>query len=199
MSRLAILATIALASLVALAAPKLKTDPPGLYFPAAVGDRWKVILVSPVVPEQENVQVVKAVETAGGVTTVTVENLRPDGEPGTTYVVEVSNQGVCITRIKEKQLDPPQWILKLPARPGTRWEAPMFDGNGTAVRTEYRTIAGEEEVETPAGKFKAVRVEVRRRADGDVYQTEWHAIGWGRVRIQTGKSAVVLKSFTHGK
>jgi hypothetical protein len=199
MSRLAILVTIALASPVALAAPKLKTDPPGLYFPAAVGDQWKVILVSPVVPEQENVQVVKAVETAGGVTTVTVENLRPDGEPGTTYLVEVSNQGVCITRSKGKQLDPPRWLLKLPAKPGFRWETPRFEPDRKDVRTEYRTIAGEEEVETPAGKFNAIRVDVRHRADGEVYQTEWHAVGWGHVRIQTGKSAIVLKSFTHGK
>lgn len=199
MSRLAALATTAVASLVTLGAPKPKTDPPGLYFPTAVGDQWKVILVSPVVPEQANVQVVKAVETAGGVTTVTVESLPSDGKPATTYVVEVSDRGVCVINRKEKQLDPPQWILKLPAKPGTRWEAPMLGREGKPVRTEYRTISGEEEVETPAGKFKAVRVEVRHQADGEPYETEWHAVGWGRVRIQTGKSAVVLKSFSHGK
>lgn len=199
MFRFTTVVATSLTSLVAVAAPRLKTDPPGLYFPATVGDKWKVILVSPIVPEQENVGTVKGVETAGGVTTVTIEDLSSAGRLS-TYVVEASDRGVCVVKREEKKLDPPEWILKLPPKPGTRWEAPMFEGKERRPgRTEYRTIMGEEEVETPAGKFKAIRVDVRHREDGDVYQTEWHAVGWGRVRIQMGKSAIVLKSFTHGK
>lgn len=199
MSRIVVLVTAALASLVAQAAPKPKTNPPALYFPTAVGDKWEVVLVGADAPKLENVQIVKAVETDGGAKTVTVENLRPEGEPGPTYVVEVSDRGVCVVKQKGKQLDPPQWLLKLPAKPGSHWEAPAFDRNGKVVRTEYRTVSGEEDVETPAGRFKAIRVDVRHQADGEPYQTEWHAVGWGRVRIQTGKSAVALKSFTPGK
>ena len=64
-----------------------------------------------------------------------------------------------------------------------------------------KVAAVDEEVEVPAGKFKAIRVE--RSTDQKHFETVWYAAGTGVVKWVrgTGESeiVVVLKSFTQGK
>jgi hypothetical protein len=66
------------------------------------------------------------------------------------------------------------------------------------------TSGGEEEVEVPAGKFQAVRVERQFEVAGQVYrQTNWVTPAVGTVKIQAqapdGSVTHVLKSYTPGK
>ena len=83
--------------------------------------------------------------------------------------------------------------LKLPAKAGEAWRVDALD---------LRYTTGEEEVvEVPAGRFKAVRVELRRVMDGDVvyHNTDWYAPGVGVVkaisRDREGDRVTVLKAF----
>jgi hypothetical protein len=79
-------------------------------------------------------------------------------------------------------------------------------GGHPASKVAYR-VAWEEEVEVPAGKFKAVRVEAVRAAGGrEVRYTTWYAPGVGVVKHVLGDEAdrdnsqvQALKAFTSGK
>jgi hypothetical protein len=62
----------------------------------------------------------------------------------------------------------------------------------------------EEEVEVPAGKFKALRVEAEQELGANVFKsTLWYAPGVGLVKSVTNTNGTervqVLKSFTPGK
>ena len=82
-------------------------------------------------------------------------------------------------------------------------ESPATPGNPSS-KFKY-TTGKEEEVEVPAGKFKAIRVEMENVINGAVFRTTyWHAPGAGMVKIvshdhKRGDRVQVLKSFTPGK
>ena len=88
--------------------------------------------------------------------------------------------------------------LRLPARPGDQWV--HSDGGVTYVFT----VAGAEEVEVPAGKFKAavrVEMEVRYERGASLRITYWYAPEVGLVKSEVGKDKkqILLKSFAKGK
>jgi hypothetical protein len=67
-----------------------------------------------------------------------------------------------------------------------------------------RTVAGEEVVEVPAGKFRALWVESKLESAAPTPTgTYWYAPGVGVVKsvlnTSTGVQTTVLKSFTSGK
>jgi len=74
------------------AAPR-PADPPKtpVYFPTTVGDRWVMAVAGPAGPRVTNVEEVVAVSEKGGVTTVTVARLNPDGR---VYGPGVGRRGV---------------------------------------------------------------------------------------------------------
>jgi hypothetical protein len=96
--------------------------------------------------------------------------------------------------------DPPKRLLKLPVREGETWEWADAAGRGRpSPKCKYTTVR-EEEVETPAGKFRAVRVEMDSETGGAVLRTTyWHTPGAGLVKIvsrdRKGDWVRVLKSF----
>jgi hypothetical protein len=183
----------------ALAAPRPKELPkPVLYYPTTVGEQWVLGLdledgttVAPVV-------VVSAAEK-GGVTTVAVANVNKDGTHTAGFTVEVSDKGVCVVANPRGKVDPPHWQVKLPAKAGTQWEVPVTGRDGKPG-VMVRTVAGEEEVATPAGTFRAVRVAVEYPA-GTPWVTEWWAPGRGKVKQSSPGAAypLVLKSVTPAK
>jgi hypothetical protein len=183
----------------ALAAPAPKEAPPILYYPVRVGDESVMAVVGDrgAVGGETSPWRVTESTTADGVTTVTVADVMPDGQLGHTHKLQVSGKGVCVVERSGKKVDPPVWSLKLPARPGDSWEVPQEQAKGKLIVLTKR-VAGEEEIETPAGKFRAIRVDVGG-APGAPYYSEWHAPGRGCVKIGTERSALALKSFTPGK
>ena len=50
-------------------------------------------------------------------------------------------------------------LEQLPAKPGTAWEWEGQPASGADPPKVQFKVVGEEEVEVPAGKFKAIRVE----------------------------------------
>jgi hypothetical protein len=134
------------------------------------------------------------------VTTVGIDYVDGGGDHLPAFTVQASAQGVCIVATApEGPLATPRWLLKLPARSGDKWEVPVADQKGKPA-IMVRTVRGEEEVSTPAGRFTAVRVEVEYPA-GTPWETEWWAPHRGSVKEVGvgGAQTLVLKVVTPGK
>ena len=100
----------------------------------------------------------------------------------------ISAEGVF--RIISGDLDKRAVVLKLPAKVGTEWQ----DAGQT-----YK-IAKEEEIETPAGKFKAIRID-SSTTGAPVMTQFWYALGIGLLKVSSPISddQTILKSFKPGK
>jgi len=178
---------------VAGAAPKPKAeDKPVPFVPTTPGDAWVVVSPKGVARSW----VVTEAERKDGALLVTTAEVGADGKPARTVTYEVTKVAVCRVAEDGKPLPAADCLLKLPPTPGAKWEQPMFAPDGTRqADTAVRTVVGEEEVETPAGKFKAVRVDTEYPA-GRPWSKVWYAPGRGVVMTDFGGSAFKLKSFT---
>ena len=175
-----------LATLVLLApVPK---DKGGFYFPTKVG----AICEYDCGEEKPHTRTVKRVEPAdhGGF----VITFKVDGHEDPQRV-QVTDKGLVMLAMSGKQLEPPPCILKLPAVPGEKWEAQMQG------MTFKHTTVGPEQVEVPAGKLDAIRVDMTHEVAGrQVKVSVWYALGIGPVKVAVdGRTALSLKKFTAGK
>jgi hypothetical protein len=179
------------------AAPKVadKTKAP-LYFPTVVGERWVLSITGGDKERVTNCEEVVGVAEKGGVTTVTVARLKPDGTRMDEYTVEASVEGVCVVAAGAKKYERPTWLIKNPTKPGSKWEYTASDGGGGKATYVY-TVVGEETVETPAGTFKAVRVDCASPTGAE--HSEWFAPGRGRIQQVSDGCTVQLTSVTNDK
>jgi hypothetical protein len=180
------------------AAPKKGDDKPVLYLPTTVGDKFEHETFADGRSEVLT-RWVTAVEQKGGVTTVSYGAEK--GGP-VLHRCSVSPAGVFTVSIGGEVYDPPLLELKLPARAGDSWEVAPPAKEGAAPRKYKYSTGAEEEVETPAGKFKARRVE-REDIHGDVAfpLSLWYAPGMGVVKavlhLESGdRTLAQLKSYT---
>lgn len=195
-------ALVAALAALAPAAPRPK-DPgaPPAYYATRVGDRL-------VYDDRGRVRTweVTAVEDKGGETVVSLS----EGSGDKRYQVEkvsVSAKGV-------RQLESfwfkveAHYHIKTPTRAGDTWDVhtdslPTYQGWAGTL-----TVGKEEEVETPAGKFRAVPVEAvgtpldrnsKPMGTSERY-TRWYTEGIGVVKMTYPDGQTrVLKSFTPGK
>jgi hypothetical protein len=182
---------IGLAPLAGPAAPRLKdSETPQAYFPTTVGSKWVYTTNG-----KEHVEVVTAVERKDGVTTVTVEYERAGGNRP-IQTIEVRPDGLYMTYEVGKAYETPVCMLKLPVKIGESWTVRTNRPDIGALRFD-REVIEETDVETPAGRFRAVRV--RGRTDignqGRVQSDYWYAPEVGLVKLDER----VLQSFTPGK
>ena len=182
-------------------APRLKEEAARTYFPMTVGDRW-VVEMRYATTSSEYTEAVTAVEKADGGTVVTVAR-GTEGQPDSLSQVKVTNEGLFRVSNLGTTYDPPYCILKFPVKPGQAWTSEVTSGG--AVRTTFKYKAVEEEdVEVPAGKFRAVRLEVDIDTRGQARKSViWYAPRVGIVKMdhQDGDSGYVrvLKKFEPGK
>ena len=183
-------------------APKPKgDDKPVLYLPTTVGDK-RVLESTWNEKSTETIEWVTAVEIKGGMTVVSFT--REEGGP-TMYQYGASADGMFRVSSRELVYEPPYRLLKLPPKEGETWEVESPATPGNPSRKFKYTSGKEEEVEVPAGRFKAVRVEMENGINGAVLRTTyWHAPGAGMVKIvshddRRGDRVQVLKSVTPGK
>lgn len=156
----------------ALAAPVPKEKGKELYLPVVEGT---IRVMESKIGERtvEITETVTKVEVKDGAYTVTMDQ----GAGGWSTAFEVSEKGITRPPLgggTERMPD-----LKLGGKPGDTWEY-MTAGFGGRTMTRKYTLGKVEEVEVPAGKFRAVRVDVE--ADlGEVTnnQTAWYAAGVG--------------------
>ena len=99
-------------------------------------------------------------------------------------------------------------MLKLPAKEGDSWSYESGGGDGPIAHKTTYTVGKEEEVEVPAGKFKAIRVDKELKYDigngpTTIKTSSWYATKVGLIKSVTNPGAtqttMVLKSFTPGK
>jgi hypothetical protein len=176
------------------AAPAPKGGEVPLYFPTTVGDTavYETTLRD---LQYEHTERVTKVSKEGDGVRVTVEE-KEFGRPAREYEKLVSAAGVLHTQTFGQALDPPAPDLRLPAKAGDKWAWEAAKGT-----TRY-TVVKEEEVEVPAGKFKAIRVEAEG-PDSKSRSEVWWAPRVGLVKqvFDLGDNVQqiqVLKSFTPG-
>ena len=173
--------------------PKVK---PVYYHPTTVGDEWVMLVDGKV----ETTTRVTAVEDRGGAKVVTTVFVRPDGTADTG---DISADGVTVSSACGFPIDPPMTVLKLPAAPGVKWDMEFAERRRDdppillCGYSQTVTVAGTEEVVVPAGRYKAVRLDIVWKSDGQSgTKVEWVAVGM----VKSEASGVVreMKSFKTG-
>ena len=150
-------------------APKARAAA-GPYLMARVGDT----AVSEIRGDgvvRELTEVVTKVERDGDAIRVPFTQTLSTGRP-VDLAFEASPKGVSLVAYEGKAVAAPVAYLRLPAKPGDSWSWESGPP-GVAPAKHVRTIAGEEDLEVPAGKFRAVRVE--RETEGQ--QCVWAHLG----------------------
>ncbi len=188
-------------ALVAPAAPPTEPAdrPPYVpYFPTAVGTTW----VHTDGTLEMHRTITKVVEYEG-VTFVTVRDVTSPTRQWVSEVVGVSEKGLVQVQVLNHRLDPQFWMLKLPCAEGDRWQM-GGDARGKMTMTAHPS----EQVEVPAGRYTAIRVDYAAVTFQGKAKPQnwswWFAPGVGMVKGRTtrtdGTTANwVLKSFTPGK
>ena len=182
-------------------APRLKEEAARTYFPMTVGDRW-VVELRYATTADEYTEVVTAVDQKDGATIVTVGR-EADGKVGPLSHVKVTDEGLFRMSNLGTTYDPPYCILKFPVKPGQAWTSEVTSGGAVRTTFKYKAIQ-EEDVEVPAGKFRAFRLEVDIDSRGQTRKSViWYAPRVGIVKMdhQDGESSYVrlLKKFEPGK
>ncbi|HEY4283676.1 MAG TPA: hypothetical protein VGM62_11490 [Chthoniobacterales bacterium] len=111
------------------------------------------------------------------------------GVVSNTDILVVDDQAInCYARVAQDgervKLAPPQKMLMAPIQVGTKWD---YDGtvSDTKVHQNY-SIAAEEDVQVPAGKFHSFRVHVEQTAGGpSIAVDRWFVPGVGFVKDET--------------
>jgi hypothetical protein len=197
------LATLAILTTgLAAGAPALKGKVEPLYYPTRLGDKL-VYEMQTGGAGTEITEVVTQVEKKDEALIVSIER-ELKGRKVAPSQFSVSEKGVTRVATSGRELPVPMPLLKLPGKPGDTWTWEP-DPAGAAPRKTTYTLGKEEEVEVPAGKFKALRVESELDLGGNVIKgTLWYAPGVGLVKSVTSSGGgtgrtQVLKSFTPGK
>ena len=166
-----------------------KDDP--ICYPLRVGDRLVHQL-----GDGELIQHVTKVEKVGGGFSVTLEVIDAARKSSHFTTAIVSSRGVQAIEYAGQKLDPPLWWLKLPHAAKNTWKGEWMGGMTFAFESKEW-----EEIEVPAGKFRAIRVDRQEIQNGAALGTTtyWYAPGLGCIKIAGRSTARALKSFTPGK
>lgn len=180
------------------AAPVPKGKAP-LYHVTKVGDKLTYEVKSGD-SVSEHTDTVTAAEEKDGAVVVTISR----GAPGRAKPAEkimVSDKGLMVVSDDFREYDPPVARLKLPAIAGDEWDSTPANAKLGDVTGRKNKVVGEEEVEVPAGKFKAIRVDTTVSLSGERFVvSQWYAPGVGVVKMVKGKHSVkVLKAYTPAK
>jgi hypothetical protein len=198
-TRLAML-TLLVAPAFALAAPRLKDRSEAKpYYPTIPGTTLVFDDCG-----RERTWEVSSAERRGEETIVTLTEVS-EGVRSPLETVSVSGRGVYRLTADRFKLDPHP-VFPFPVRQGTTWDFYLPAQEGLLPQLGTVTIGPTEDVDTPAGTFRAVRVEMvvtlyegKRLVPPHVY-TKWHHPDLGQVKI-TGPDGFcrALKSVTSGK
>jgi hypothetical protein len=184
------------------AAPVPRESQKPHFFPSRIGTTW---VYQKVGGFASSCTITHVEEKSDGARIVTIGWLDDDGEVQTKRRVLLSSQGLYRLDVARGELDSPMCVLKLPLRPRQSWD---FHKKGRKIPEARgtRTAFEPEEVEVPAGKYLAVRVEAKwKYTDEDEKDAPWRATEWfapniGVVKfVDSDGDEFLLKSFTLGK
>ena len=198
-----LIAPIVFTSTLLVLAPTREAGKEKFYFPTVVGTKW--------VYKEANVEtteVITAVEEKNGSKFVTVARERKNGKLIPDDLIEVSSRGVFrhtrghILKIGKE----PVCLLDLALKPGKRREFDVRGGEQVRSEAGWMVANEPEELEVPAGKFRAIRVDVQllkiseKAVNPPIAFTCWYALEVGLVKQRSGDNdEKVLVSFKPGK
>jgi hypothetical protein len=171
--------------------------PPGeqngpLYFPTVAGTKCVYEFDG-----GQIVHVITTVERKEKETLVTVEKEGGDGRVP-LFTLAASASGMRQITDGEQPLDEALTLLVLPAKQGDKWNVSSTTSAGKLVGTVQ--VAGVEDVEVGAGKFRAVRVEWDYKiGDAPQLRTYWYAPKVGMVKMKSRTGELRLKTITVAK
>lgn len=157
----------------------------GPLYPLTLGLRWDYTLRQKqsdgsIKERVMGMGVALSATTAAGAIEARLERGYEGWSPPATRAVSDA-AGVRLSRAADAPEGPSLQIIKLPAEAGSRWPGRPFTGGNS----ETIVVRGEEEIEVPAGKFRAVHVDheiTYADGDGDIL-SYWYAPGAGCVRM----------------
>jgi hypothetical protein len=196
-------AALLLVPAAALAAPVPKDQKDVLYYPTTKDSKWTYTTRTPTGAVSETTEFVTDVQKKDdGSFVVTVGRMFKD-KVSVFQKIEVTGKGLArVGAGGGAVMDPPRTLLKAGAKVGDTWDHNPKPGQGQPGKYVFR---GPEEVEVPAGKYKALKVEadIEFQKDKPSRVTYWYAPGVGQVKIVTrddkGERVQELKAFTPGK
>jgi hypothetical protein len=158
------------------------------YYPLGVSTTW--IFRG---PDHQRVMRVARHEVVDGTPCAFVETLRDDKVIEDNDVC-VKSDGIYLLTADGEKLSAPLPILKLPPRKGATWRV-NFNKGGKRSQGVY--VMGEEDVEVPAGKYRALTLngEIREGTVRTLAFTYWFARGVGMVKqsLRTGDRQTVYE------
>jgi hypothetical protein len=170
-------------------------------YPTAVGTKWVYTEV-----KRDITRVITDSKVNDDEVTIFISQVLKNGQQAQHMELFISPKGIFIQEIAGMRVQPPLCCFKSQTPPGSSWknEVKSEDG-GTGEDTV--TMLEPEEVEVPAGKFKAYRVEHKCPFVSGMTATStfWFVSGIGIVKEVHNadkpllKVEMVLKSFTPGK
>jgi hypothetical protein len=165
-------------------------------FATRVGDR----MVSTLGDQQLTCVITKVEKTDDGLR-VTQEYEDGAGNKTPDQVVIASAKGIHVVEYGGKPLKPTFWWLKLPHGANNTWKEKWMNFQDWDFQT-----GGWEEVNVPAGKIRAIRVDRTETVAGQMgpggvptMTTYWFAPGMGCIKWASKDRSRVLRSFTPGK
>ncbi len=165
----------------------------GDYFPTAVGTKWEYVQEG--TDTLDHTREVTESDEKGEVRTATFKWTSHANAytKGSRYRIDAG--GVWRLGWDDHTFDEPNLMVMAGAKAGESWDAGITRKKPPEFVNE---LGAEEEITTPAGKFRAVSVTVTQATGG--VDTYWYApdVGMVRWKFGTGK-AIVLGSFTPGK
>lgn len=150
--------------------------------------------------DRKVIEEITASEEKDGKTFVTISEGVLGERSTSKHFWAVSNKGIFWIGEVFAKADDPVCFLKLPHVSGQKWKADVFI-DGTKLTTTSCSAHGPEQVEVPAGKYQAIRVEETiDLGDGSApgLARTWYAPGIGKVVFCNGATRV-LTSFTPRK
>jgi hypothetical protein len=172
------------------------------YFPLAVGSKWRYELYINQTKQKGAGSQIAKVETIKGVKLArheSSEDMYP--EQIAVQYLSANEKGVFRHITNGLELDPPVCVLKYPIKENESWQSTTTVG-GKQVTTQC-SVGQWEEIKVPAGKFKAIPVDVSVKELPDVKGKFWYAANVGIVMQTTEfKNAIItlrLESYEKGK
>ena len=161
------------------------------YYPLEVGNAWTYRVTAAGKDSSVTTRIAKH-EKSGDV--ILAKHESPGVAP-TEYLAQTA-KGVFRHRLNNAELTPPFPILLYPAKVGDKWKGAFTIEKEAGKHTFEAEVMSEETVDVPAGKFKALVVNVKLSGGGQAIEANyWFAKDGGLVKqsIPVGGATVTLE------
>jgi hypothetical protein len=177
--------------------PQVEKQAAANYYPLKEGNKWHYRMELGEQSAKATIHVAK-LETIAGVSLFRLE-MSVEGNIAGIEHVSADKRGIFRHAFNDTPLPNPVTVLRFPVKDGDTWTETLTTEDG-AAKVHGKVFAAED-VQVPAGKFKAVRVQLEVEDDeaGTVTATYWFAADIGIVRqtVDVGDQQIVFELEKH--